>query len=82
MAQWTEASRVPSPYLEPVELDGELLDGTEDHAHVPEGQAGGRAAQAPLIFIAFPQRGPRRRLPGREAIGLGGPHACPRGVSA
>lgn len=67
------------PHLEPVELDGELLDGVEDAACVPEGQAGRGAAGAPAAALA---PGPRLRLPVREAVGLGGACGCPRGVGA
>lgn len=65
-----------SPYLEPVELEGKLLDGAEDHAHVPEGQTWGRAAGALLISMASLKWGLRLCLPGREAVKLGRAHVC------
>lgn len=82
---WGDGLRPPgtqATHLEPVELESELLDGAEDHTHVPEGQAWGRVARVPLISTASPRRGPRLRLPGREAVGLGGAPACPQGVGA
>lgn len=66
----------PSPYLEPVELEGKLLDGAEDHAHIPEGQTWGRAAGALLISMASLKWGLRLCLPGREAVGLGRARVC------
>lgn len=60
--------------LEPVELDGELLDGVEDIAHVPEGHAGWGAAGAPAASTASLKLGLWFWfcLPDREAVGLGG----------
>lgn len=65
-----------SPYLEPVELEGKLLDGAEDHAHIPEGQTRGRAAGVLLISMASLKWGLRLCLPGREAVGLGRARVC------
>ena len=70
------ASGGPSPYLEPVELEGKLLDGAEDHAHIPEGQTWGRAAGALLISMASLKWGLGLCLPGREAVRLGRAHVC------
>ena len=61
-------------YIE--EVEGKLLDGAEDHAHIPEGQTWGRAAGALLISMASLKWGLRLCLPGREAVGLGRARVC------
>lgn len=76
---WGEGLQGPKPcfpHLEPVELESELLNGTEDHAHVPEGQAWRRAAGASWIIVASLQLRLRLCLPCREAVRLRGARGC------
>lgn len=64
-----------TPHLESVKLDGQLLDGVEDHTHIPEDQAGTLTpSDSPVLQ--------RLCWPCREAVTLRETWGCPRRLSA